>query len=149
MRLHGDREPRQPQVGTTGGAICRSGAPNEIWCYGEEVYGICTKHIELRERLRSRIAEAMGAAHERGMPPMRPLFFDYPGDSRAWEIEDQYLFCDLLVAPVLYPGLRRREVYLPEGRWSSLHDGSIRDGGGSVECEAPIGRIPVFERVSR
>jgi alpha-D-xyloside xylohydrolase len=34
MRLHGDREPRQRQVGTSGGASCRSGAPNEIWSYG-------------------------------------------------------------------------------------------------------------------
>lgn len=31
MRLHGDREPRQPQFGTTGGAACLSGAPNEVW----------------------------------------------------------------------------------------------------------------------
>ena len=31
MRLHGDREPRQPQYGTTGGATCRSGAANEVW----------------------------------------------------------------------------------------------------------------------
>jgi alpha-D-xyloside xylohydrolase len=30
MRLHGDREPKQPQHGTTGGAFCRSGAPNEV-----------------------------------------------------------------------------------------------------------------------
>ncbi len=42
MRLHGDREPRQPQYGTTGGATCRSGAANEVWSYGEEVYHICT-----------------------------------------------------------------------------------------------------------
>ncbi|MBR6395794.1 MAG: family 31 glucosidase, partial [Lachnospiraceae bacterium] len=34
MRLHGDREPKQPQIGTTGGATCLSGAPNEIWSYG-------------------------------------------------------------------------------------------------------------------
>ena len=40
MRLHGDREPRQPQLGTTGGATCLSGAPNEVWCYGDTVYNI-------------------------------------------------------------------------------------------------------------
>ena len=37
MRLHGDREPKQPQLGTTGGATCCSGAPNEVWSYGETV----------------------------------------------------------------------------------------------------------------
>jgi alpha-D-xyloside xylohydrolase len=147
MRLHGDREPRQRQVGTSGGASCRSGAPNEIWSYGEEIYGICVKHIELRERLRPRISEAMRAAHEAGTPPMRPLFFDYPEDPEAWTVEDEYLFCDLLVAPVLAPSLRSRMVHLPEGRWKNLYDGSLLEGGQTVECAAPIDRIPVFERV--
>jgi len=147
MRLHGDREPRQPQVGTSGGASCRSGAPNEIWSYGEEIYGICVRHIELRESLRPWIAEAMRAAHDTGVPPMRPLFFDYPEDPQAWVVEDEYLFCELLVAPVLGPSLRSRMVYLPEGRWKSIYDGSLLEGGQTVECDAPIDRIPVFERV--
>ena len=147
MRLHGDREPRQPQVGTTGGASCRSGAPNEIWSYGEEIYRICVRHIELRESLRPRISEAMRAAHTAGTPPMRPLFFDYPEDPGAWAVEDEYLFCDLLVAPVLAPSLRSRMVYLPEGRWKDLYNGSLLQGGRTVECAAPIDRIPVFERV--
>ena len=147
MRLHGDREPRQPQVGTTGGASCRSGAPNEIWSYGEEAYGICVKHIELRESMRPRITEAMRAAHETGAPPMRPLFFDYPQDPQAWAVEDEFLFCDLLVAPILAPSVRSRTVYLPEGRWKNLHDASGVDGGRTVECAAPLERIPVFERV--
>jgi alpha-D-xyloside xylohydrolase len=146
MRLHGDREPRQPQVGTTGGASCRSGAPNEVWSYGEEVYGICAYHLELRERMKPRIEAAMRAAHEKGLPPMRPLFFDYPEDPRSWAIEDQFIFCDLLVAPILEPGLRSREVYLPKGRWKSLHDGALLEGGAVVNCDAPLDRIPVFER---
>jgi alpha-D-xyloside xylohydrolase len=146
MRLHGDREPRQPQVGTSGGASCRSGAPNEVWSYGEEIYDICAYHLELRERMRPRIEVAMRAAHESGLPPMRPLFFDYPEDPQAWAIEDQFIFCDLLVAPILEPGLRSREVYLPKGRWKSLHGGAVLEGGAVINCEAPLGRIPVFEK---
>ncbi|MDR0731899.1 MAG: family 31 glucosidase, partial [Treponema sp.] len=38
MRLHGDREPHKPPMGTEGGAACVSGADNEIWSYSEEVY---------------------------------------------------------------------------------------------------------------
>lgn len=53
MRLHGDREPRQPQFGTTGGASCCSGAANEVWSYGEEVYEICRKYMNIREQMRS------------------------------------------------------------------------------------------------
>ncbi|MGA2642109.1 MAG: hypothetical protein ABSG21_14550 [Spirochaetia bacterium] len=89
----------------------------------------------------------MSAAKEAGTPPMRPLFFDYPEDPEAWAVEDEYLYCDLLVAPVLAPSLRSRMVHLPEGRWKNLYDGSLLEGGQTVECAAPIDRIPVFERV--
>jgi hypothetical protein len=74
-------------------------------------------------------------------------FFDYPEDPEAWAVEDEYLFCDLLVAPVLAPSLRSRMVYLPEGRWKNLYDGSLLEGGQTVECAAPLDRIPVFEKV--
>lgn len=148
MRLHGDREPRQPQVGMSGGASCRSGAANEIWSYGEEIYGICVKHIELREKLRPRITKAMLVAHDRGIPPMRPLFIDYPEDATTWDIDDEFIFCDLLVAPVLAPGQRSRDVYLPKGDWKNLHDGSLWEGGRLITCDAPIEHIPVFEKTS-
>ena len=68
MRLHGDREPRQSQVGTSGGATCCSGAPNEIWSYGEKVYDICVKYINIRENLRDYTRAAMKEAHEKGTP---------------------------------------------------------------------------------
>jgi alpha-D-xyloside xylohydrolase len=51
MRLHGYREPKQPQVGHGGGAACRSGALNEVWNYGEEVYEIL-KYLQVREGMR-------------------------------------------------------------------------------------------------
>ena len=89
----------------------------------------------------------MRAAHETGIPPMRPLFFDYPEDAEAWKIEDQFLFCgSFLVAPVLSPGARSRRVYLPKGRWRSVHGGPTFEGGRSIECEAPLEWIPVFEK---
>jgi len=66
MRLHGDREPKQRQHGTTGGATCLSGAPNEMWSYGPEVYGICKKYMLIREELRSYTRKLMreGGARE-------------------------------------------------------------------------------------
>ena len=85
MRLHGDRMPHQPQHGTTGGAACVSGAPNEIWSYGEEVYEICKKYIRIRENMRPYTRALMQAAHEKGTPVIRPLFYDFPEDAMCWE----------------------------------------------------------------
>ncbi|WP_157060010.1 TIM-barrel domain-containing protein [Saccharibacillus kuerlensis] len=34
----------------------------------------------------------MQAAHEKGTPPMRPLFYDFPADEEAWNVDNQFLF---------------------------------------------------------
>ena len=148
MRLHGDREPRQPQVGTTGGAACCSGGPNEVWSYGEEVYEICKKYLSLRESLRDYTRSVMAAAHAHGEPVMRPLFYEFPADPTAWEVEDQYCFGpDYLVAPILEAGQRTRRVYLPQGAsWTSLDTQETISGGCWVEVPAPLDTMPVFQR---
>ena len=148
MRLHGDREPRQPQVGTTGGAACCSGGPNEVWSYGEEVYEICKKYLSLRESLRDYTRSVMAAAHEQGEPVMRPLFYEFPADPAAWAVEDQYCFGpDYLVAPILEAGQRTRRVYLPQGAsWTSLDTQETISGGCWVEVPAPLDTMPVFQR---
>lgn len=149
MRLHGDREPRQPQVGTTGGATCRSGAPNEVWCYGDRVYEICKKYLNLREELRPYTRKTMAQAHEKGTPVMRTMFYAFPQDKTCWQVEDQYMFGDdYLVAPVLYPGVTTRRVYLPAGcRWQDLESGTVYEGGSFVEVPAPLEVIPVFRKM--
>ena len=82
------------------------------------------------------------------MPPMRPLFLEYPGDPTAYQVEDQYLFGpDLLVAPILEHGARSRTVYLPEGStWTDAWTGAAHDGGRTIEVDAPLERIPLFLR---
>jgi alpha-D-xyloside xylohydrolase len=150
MRLHGDREPRQPQRGTSGGATCCSGAPNEVWSYGEEVYIICKRYMSIREELRDYTRSLMVEAHIHGTPLMRPMFFEFPDDAICWETEDQYMYGSrYLVAPVLEPGQRKREVYLPIGKWKLQVVGieDIVEGPKKVEVETPIEMMPVFEKL--
>ncbi|MCI5648963.1 MAG: TIM-barrel domain-containing protein [Fusicatenibacter sp.] len=147
MRLHGFREPFQKPLGTTGGGKHNSGADNEIWSFGEEVYEICRKYIELRERMRPYIRALMQEAHEKGTPVMRPLFYDFPEDPKTWEIEDEYMFGpDLLIAPILYEKQRERKVYLPSGTWRNICDQKEYQGGGIITAAAPLGELPVFAR---
>lgn len=148
MRLHGDREPRQPQVGTTGGATCRSGAANEIWSYGEEVFEICKKYIDIREKLRPYTKQVMEEAHKTGAPVMRTLFYEFPSDSKCWEITDEYMYGpDILVAPVLETGARKRKVYLPLGyTWLESRTGIEYNGGEEVVVDAPIDYMPTFTK---
>ncbi|MDO4284119.1 MAG: glycoside hydrolase family 31 protein [Eubacteriales bacterium] len=148
MRLHGYRMPYQPQYGTTGGATCVSGAPNEIWSYGDTVYEICKKYIDLREQMRPYTRSLMEAAHETGDPVMRPLFYEFPEDGKTWEVENEYLYGpDILVAPVLYAGMESREVYLPEGaEWTNVWTKEKFAGGQTVTVRTPLEEIPLFTR---
>lgn len=148
MRLHGDREPRQPQHGTTGGATCRSGADNEVWSYGPEVYDICKKYMLIREELRDYTRDLMREAHEKGNPIIRPLFYNFPEDKKSWDISEQYMFGDkYLCCPVLTAGVRELMVYLPAGvSWKVFHGEETYDGGQEVKVECPIDTMPVFVR---
>jgi alpha-D-xyloside xylohydrolase len=123
-----------------------TGGPNEAWSYGDAAYERIAAVLRLRERLRPYIHRQMRVAAERGLPPMRPLFVDFPGDAAAWRAEDQFLFGpDLLVAPVLEPGATRRAVYLPAGSaWTEAATGARHQGGGTVTVPVTLDRIPVF-----
>ncbi|GAB7364246.1 hypothetical protein MBLNU230_g4794t1 [Neophaeotheca triangularis] len=142
MRLHGDREPK-PE-----GQPTAPGAPNEIWSYGDEVEGICKRYIGVREELREYTRGLMREAHERGSPVIRTLFYEFPEDKRAWEVETQYLYGEkYLVAPVLKAGQRKSVVYLPKGAvWRQWGGGEVLEGGQEVEVECPLDSMPVFVR---
>ncbi len=125
-----------------------TGGPNEAWSFGDEVYTIIKDLLFLRERLRPYILEQMHLAHEKGIPPMRPLFFDFLRDETCASIDDQFLFGpDLLVAPVLTEGACTREVYLPAGTtWTDAWSRQTFEGGQHIVAEAPLDRIPLYLR---
>lgn len=142
FRLHGFRMPANLD------RYWESGGPNEVWSFGDEAYQIITGLLHLRERLRPYIMRLMTAAHERGTPPMRPLFYDFPDDKEAWTIEDQFMFGpDLLVAPVVDKGVRCRKAYLPDGdTWRDAWTDEVFAGGQWITADAPLYRIPLFLR---
>ena len=117
---------------------------NEPWNIGGDTYPHVRAAIMLRERLRPYVLAQMKVAAERGIPPMRPLFFDFEEDARAAEVEDQFLFGpDLLVAPIVQYRARERRVYLPAGaEWSDAWSGEeVHEGGVTITAPAPLERI--------
>jgi len=145
FRLHGYRHATHDS-----GLMLKSGGPNEAWSFGDEAYAIIKDLLFLRERLRPYIMEQMQLAHEKGIPPMRPLFFDFVEDETCASIDDQFLFGpDLLVAPILEAGVRQRELYLPAGTtWTDAWSGQTFEGGQRIVADAPLERIPVYLRAN-
>ncbi|MBP3323706.1 MAG: glycoside hydrolase family 31 protein [Clostridia bacterium] len=150
MRLHGDRDPhtKKPLISSDGKPCAGSGADNEVWSYGEKVEEVLRNFIDIRYKLKPYIKKATEEASENGSPIMRTLFYEFPNDKKAWEIEDNYMFgSDLLVAPVYQAGVTTREVYLPLGEtWVEIATGEKYEGGKYVTAKADIDVMPLFAR---
>ena len=148
MRLHGDRQPSEAVYRKDGTRVLNTGSDNEVWSFGDEAYPILVKYLNRREELRPYVRELMRAAHEEGTPLLRGMFYEFPGDEACALLQDQYMFGPrFLVAPVMAPGLRSREVYLPAGSWRNVDTGETFQGPATVEAPAPLEIIPVFERL--
>lgn len=114
-----------------------------------EVLDVYRRFAVLRDRLVDYLIEQARVSVDNGRPLMRPLFFEWPHDSAVWQYPSQYLLGDdLLVAPVIEPGVERWAVYLPEGEWVDVWTGDRYDGEQVVELPAPIERIPVLARAA-
>jgi alpha-D-xyloside xylohydrolase len=145
FRLHGMREPNNGMDGADA-----SGGPNEVWSFGESVYKIIVHLMRVRERLKPYLMTQNQSAHKMGLPPMRPLFIDFPEDEGVAMIDDQFMLGpDLMIAPVLEEGEVKREVYLPVGTdWKDAWTGAVLSGGQMIVTEAPIEKVPVYWRAS-
>ena len=150
FRMHGERSPwyEREQEYRNNIRQITSGRDNEVWSFGEENTPILCKYLFLRERLRPYVRQIMREAHETGAPVMRPLFYEFPQDKAAWQVEDCYMFGpDMLVAPVMEPGVTQRRIYLPAGEtWKDAYTGQAYEGGQTVTVPAPIDVIPVMLR---
>lgn len=151
LRMHGDRGPHDiPNLSDLdyGGGFAETGRPNELWSYGEEAYSIMKKYLDIRLGMKDYIKSIMDEASENGSPVIRTMFYEFPNDEKCWSLQEQYMFgFKYLVAPVMYKGMKERNVYLPQGKWKYIHDGKEYDGGCEITVQTPIDIIPVFEKI--
>jgi len=86
-----------------------------------------------------------------GVPTVRPLWYEFPRDLSAYDVDDQFMLGPLyLVAPVTQQGATNRTVVFPGGpeiRWQSIWDPTAIETGGTIKViQAPIQTIPVYKR---
>ena len=78
-----------------------------------------------------------------GEPIIRYMEYMFPHQGMA-HVTDQFMVgAELLVAPVYQKGVRTRSVVLPKGKWKYC-DGTVYEGGQSVNVPAPLDVLPYF-----
>ena len=122
----------------------------EPWNYGKEALDIFRKVILLRRALLPYLANLDEESHCEGLALVRPLYFQYPDDEKAYTVKGEYLLGNgLLVAPACTPNTgdcTQKEVYLPNGTWFNFFSGTRWDGPRKMALLVQLGEIPVFAR---
>ena len=122
----------------------------EPWNYGPEAQQIIAKCLQEREQLRPYIKQCAERVAKEGYTLMRPLVFDFAGDTEALKQKYEYMFGpSLLISPVTEPGVSEWKTYLPksEAGWTDYRTGQHYDGGQTVTTPIDKTHIPVFIRV--
>jgi alpha-glucosidase (family GH31 glycosyl hydrolase) len=119
------------------------------WEYGETCNALCRRYAMLHLEFAPRILELANKSARTDTPIIRPLWWLAPTDERALTCDDQFLLGeDILAAPVVRPGQRSREIYLPPGVWRDYWTGEQYPGPDVLtEFPVPLETLPIFERV--
>jgi alpha-D-xyloside xylohydrolase len=121
----------------------------EPWHYGPEVEAQSRAIIEMRYRLLPYTYSTAAAVTRKGSTIMRPLVMDFGHDPKALDQAASFMFGKAIhVAPVLAPGVKTWNVYLPEnnGGWYDFWTGEHRAGGTEHVVASPLDRIPLHVR---
>ncbi|HZU94192.1 MAG TPA: NPCBM/NEW2 domain-containing protein [Microbacterium sp.] len=121
------------------------------WLYGDEATAINRSYLQLRQRLMPYIYTLAAESHRTGVPMMRSIALEYPGDPGSYSAEANNEFLlgeDYLVAPVFSDSDVRNGIYLPAGEtWVDFWSGELHEGGKVLNgYSAPLEKLPLFVR---
>jgi len=120
--------------------------PRFPWLYGQDAEAAIGKALNLRYQL---IPYYYSLAFENdltGVPLMRPLVMEFPGDDKVADMTDEWLMGKgLLVAPVLSQG-GSRDIYLPNERWFRFGATSSIQGPQTLHAISKLDEIPIYVR---
>ena len=116
------------------------------WAFDDEAVDITRRFTHLKHTLMPYLGRVADEARTDGLPMLRHLMLEFPDDRSALHVDTQYMLGDaLLVAPVLDPD-GDVDVYVPEGTWTSLLDGSTVTGPRWVRQRHATDSLPVLVR---
>ena len=119
------------------------------WLFDEEACQVLKYFMNWKCRLMPYLYRQAVRAHEEGIPMLRPMFVEFPGDRACEMLDTQYMMGDdLLVAPV-FKESGQAEYYLPEGKWVNLLTGTVAEGGKWQKETHDYFSLPLLVRPGR
>ena len=109
-------------------------ASKEPWNYHPDYRETIGNWLRLRHKLIPYIYTETYRQHKEAIPMLRPLYYDYPKENRAYSLRNQYFFgSDLMVCPITAPadkatGMGSVKAWIPEGVWTDFFTGKTYRG---------------------
>ena len=122
--------------------------PSEPIFRASKTKALAKKSIELRYQLLPYNYTLAFENNQKGLPLMRPLFFEEPLNKEALNNYKTYLWGnDFLVSPVVEAGLKMQEVSFPaNNNWYNFYTDEKVNGGQTLKVNLVEESIPTFVR---
>lgn len=127
-------------------------AERRLWAYPAEYAKVMRDGFLLRYALIPYIYSAARVAHDTGVSPLRPLYYEWPEAPEAYDLTDEYVFGESLVAsPVTGPvsadsALAIKSVWVPPGEWIEWSTGARLQGPAKMDRAFALDQIPVYAK---
>ena len=113
-------------------------APREIWQFGkkgEPVYDAIEKTIRLRYRLVPYLYSTAWQVTSNNESYLRPLFSDFAGDRRVWDMTDEFMFGRSILAAPVVEAQFTKEAIVKEDAMSGWDKKETKDTQGQQEVD--------------
>lgn len=121
----------------------------EPWLYSKEEMGLIREALRWRYSYLPYWYTLFYITDQTGVPPMRPLFYEFPQDEQAFGIDNEYMLGNaLLVHPIVKPNVQQETIYLPGENefWYDAWTGNQLEHHGELTVPVHPDRIPVYQR---
>lgn len=114
------------------------------WAYDEESVDVVRYFTRLKASMMPYLYRNAIETSKTGIPMMRSMVLEFTEDKNCSYLATQYMLGDsLLVAPI-FNDKSMAEYYLPEGTWTSLLSGDVKEGGKWYKEEHGYCSIPLY-----
>ncbi|PKO03931.1 MAG: alpha-xylosidase [Chloroflexi bacterium HGW-Chloroflexi-5] len=122
------------------------------WHADAEVLKLTREAMQFRHALIPYLYSMAHRNQQQGLPPITPLYYDWPTEDAAYIPANQYMFgTELMAAPVTSPldpeiGKAKQGIWFPPGDWFEFFSGIHHAGGRWEITFNDLEEIPLFAK---
>lgn len=121
----------------------------EPWLFDDETTGLIRAAIRRRYSYLPYMYTLFYENEVTGMPPMRPLWLEFPLDSRTFATQDSHMFGSaLLIHPVVSQGHKHVDILLPGNNevWYDVETYTRYGPADALKLAVTLAKVPIFQR---